>query len=213
MAENDPALLALLPPELLARVETEGLRVSPGQNPAKPYVTTAQGKVTKGSGRPPGANDIAQISRETAHQRTRGYSDALQMLIPAEGDSGGAAVIQFKELIEQLRRLVVPKPIKRRKECPECKHEVVFEVDKAPDVKALIFAIERLAGVAPKTLEVHTRSEELIAILRDDRLMGTVEFVALTPEERARRARAMMMLNTPGGPRPDDVDGEYREVE
>ena len=72
MTENDPAVLALLSPELLARVEAEGLRVAPGKNPAKPYVTTAQGKVVTGSGRPSGANDIAQISRETAHQRTRG---------------------------------------------------------------------------------------------------------------------------------------------
>jgi hypothetical protein len=50
------------------------LRVSPGQNPNKPMVRDmTNGRLVRGSGRHPRANDAAAVSRRSSYKRSKSY--------------------------------------------------------------------------------------------------------------------------------------------
>lgn len=193
MPRPNEELVDLLTPELREKVEAGEYRIQgEGQNPAKPVVIdAATGRIVKGSGRPQNANDIAAVSKQTAFKRSKSYNEALEVMAPAYRDTPGA-IISLEELIEQAKKLIVPEKRKHKKDCPQCHTEVVFEVDRLPDAKTLIFMIERLAGAAAKTTEVNVHSEEYVRILHDKRVVQQVEIVALTAEQRAANARAVL---------------------
>lgn len=190
-------LLELLSPELREKVESGEYRVAPGQNALKPYVTdAATGRVVKGSGRPLGANDPAQVARTSAYKKTKNYSQAMELMVPVEKNSPGA-IMSFEELLEQARKLVIPENRRYTKDCPVChenglRTQVTFQVERAPDVKTLIFLIERLAGEAAKTTDVNVHSEEIVRVLHDQRILQQVEIVTLSADERAERIRRVI---------------------
>lgn len=190
-AAHDARLRNLLTPELRSRVESgEYEIVGMGQND-KPVVVNADTKrFVKGSGRPLNANDPAWTGKVTAYKRSAAYKDALEQFIPAWKDDSPDAITSLEELVASAKKLATPQKVKMEKECPcGCGESVVFEVDKLPDAKMVMFLIERLAGAATKTENINVRSEEVIALLTDKSLATGLQIVSLTPEQRAENAR------------------------
>ena len=185
---DSPPLFDLLSDELRDRALEGSVKVWPGKNPLKPYVTDAvTGKVVKGSGRPAGGNDLGLISKQTAFKRSRNYREALQAFFPADRNGSPDAIGSLQEMAELLMKAVRGKPVALS--CPSCKHS--FEVPIQPDTKALTWAMENLAGRARETTDINLRSEQIIQILHDPTPENIIEVVSISPEERAERALAV----------------------
>lgn len=187
--------------DVLAKIREGQFRVAgPGMRPGKPVVIdSATGKWVEGSGRPEGANDPAQIGREHGFKHSRLYQDTLERLVPAMKGDSEYAVSSLEELLVAARRVTTDttQTVTREHECSECGHAdfVTVTVEGKPDAKVLTFLIERLVGAANKTQDVNLRSEELLRIVEDKRVIHSIEVVTLTPQDMADRKRAVAEQN------------------
>ena len=187
--------------DVLAKIREGELRVAgPGQKPGKPVVIdSATGKWVEGSGRPANANDPAVIGKEHGFKHSRLYQETLERLVPAMKGDGEYAVTSLEELLVAARRVTTDttQTVSRAHECSECGHEdlVTVTVEGKPDAKVLTFLIERLVGAANKTQDVNLRSEELLRIVEDKRVVHSIEVVTLTPQDMADRKRAVAEQN------------------
>ncbi|MCR4341823.1 MAG: hypothetical protein NUW01_18260 [Gemmatimonadaceae bacterium] len=165
----------------------------PGMKPGKPVVVDAStGRWVEGSGRPANANDPAALGKQTAFKHSRVYQETLERLVPAMRTEGEYAVTSLEELLMAARRVTTDTTRKIEHECSECGHSDTLVVEGRPDAKVLTFLIERLVGAANKTTEVNLRSEELLRIVEDKRILVGLEVVGLTPEMLAERKRAVL---------------------
>lgn len=184
-------LLEHLTPALREKVERGELLVFEGQRADKPVLRDAySGKIVKGSGRPPKANDIALISRKTAFKRTRTFSEAFDAFIPSKREDNPEAIISLEELIDYAAKVARGWHSYKDVDCPSCNHHFSVEMQNKPDAKLLSFLIERRVGKAKETMEINTRSEQIIAMLSDK--TPVVEVIALTPKEKMERTRAIL---------------------
>lgn len=164
----------------------------PGADPSKPVVVDAStGRIVKGSGRPPNANNPAVVGKVAAAKRTRAYNEALQAFVPVDRDGSPEAIVSLQELMEAAARVATGKSVAVT--CPECKTE--FGASVGVDSKVLTFLLERLLGRATETKDINIRSEQLVAMLHDFTPSKTREVIALTPEERAERARRAQIVD------------------
>ena len=186
MNTEQQQLLEALSPELRVRAERGEVLLFPGKDSLRPVVRDAvTGRIVKGSGRPPAANDIGRISKQTAYKRTRSFSEAFDSFIPAVRTDNPEAIISLEELITTAARVAQGEEVEVS--CPACKHKF-YEHIKA-NAKLLEFLIERRVGRAKETMEVNIRSEELIQMLNDQ--SPVIEVVDITPDERAARMLAV----------------------
>lgn len=166
--------------------------IGPGRFPDKPVVHDQRGRFVKGSGRPLAANDPVAVGKTTGYLRSKSYADALEALIPVDAEGPDTAVTSLVELVAAAKKLAVPENKAVEFECTACHHANRVIVEAKPDQKMLSFLIERLAGAAQKTMQVNTHSEEVVRLMSDSRVLHSVEFIALTPEEKAERARKVI---------------------
>lgn len=154
------------------------------------------GRFVKGSGRPLKANDAALVGRKTGWMRRRSTQEFFEQLLPAEREDSSHAVTSLRELMTQAAKLANGVPTKV--ECPKCEHTWMEPL--RPDSKVLTFLIERAVGKAPETKDVNItgRIEQITAVLNDPTPLRTIEVVALSPEERAARKRAMAESDAAG---------------
>lgn len=185
-----------LAPEVLALIESGEAKVAgPGQELGRPVVVYASsGRFVAGTGRPANANDVAEVSRDTAFKRTKAYADALNRFIPAYKEQG--AISSLEELLEAARKVTTDTTYHTEvvHACSECGHEdvVPITIPGKPDAKVLTFLIERLVGAANKTQEVNVHTDEVMRIMTDQRVLHQLEVVSLTPEQLAERKRLVL---------------------
>jgi hypothetical protein len=124
------------------------LRVSPGQNPNKPMVRDmTNGRLVRGSGRHPRANDAAAVSRRSSYKRSKSYREAIERAIPYENPE---ARYSLEKLIDAAFNAADGSP--QYVQCEGCgKHQV--KVLKQ-DGNLIFKLIELLVGSAPKTIEL-----------------------------------------------------------
>lgn len=164
----------------------------PGQNPLKPVVVeAATGRIVKGSGRPINANDPAVVGKVSAAKRSRAYNEALQAFVPVDRDGTPEAIVSLQELMEAAARVATGKSVEVV--CAHCSQP--FNASIGVDSKVLTFLLERLLGRATETKDINIRSEQLVAMLHDYSPSQAREVIALTPEERADRARRAQVID------------------
>lgn len=180
---------------VLAQIEAGTARITaPGQTPGRPVVRNVKtGHPVKGSGRERNANDIALVAKTTGFKRSRAYNEALEQLMPAWKGDSEAAVSSLEELLEAVKKVTTDTTARHDVKCPECAHEWTITIAGRPDPKVLTFMVERLVGAAKKTEEVTSRSEEVIRVMNDQRVLHSIEVIDLTPKERAERVRQVML--------------------
>lgn len=174
-------LTEMLPSNLEEKVTEGKWNVYEGQNPEKPVVIDENGRLVKGSGRWPGANDPAQTGKTYGYKNSKNYQDALKTLIPLEGDESTRG--SFAWLVEQGRIAAEGSP--QRIKCPECEYNGIYAFKK--DATAIIKLIELVHGRAKETSEISIRSEELIAILDTRTPLNELIVHDITAEEIERR--------------------------
>lgn len=162
------------------------LEVLDGEHTDKPVVRDSQTKrLVKGSGRYPNANDIAEISRETAVLRTRTHQKLMEALISVE-DNDPDAVISLRGLVQQVVDAVIGG--EETLKCKACGELAVYrrKVDTATGFKL----IEKMTGRAAQTVEQKIEENTLAALLADRETR--TEVFGISPgeaEERERMAR------------------------
>jgi hypothetical protein len=176
-------LADLLPEPLKAKVEAREYTVQPGQNPLRPVVRNLEGKLVRGSGRYPNANDIAKTARLTGYKKSKTYREALEHLVPLEG--GEEKRGSFAWWLKEAYSAAEGSP--QRVECPheECdqRHLVAFKKDGQ-----LIFKlIELLSGKARETQDLNIKSESLIAVLNERTPVHEITVHTIDPNESIRR--------------------------
>ena len=181
-------LIKLLVPNLEEKVTDGKWNVYEGQNPEKPVVIDENGRLVKGSGRWPGANDPAVTGKTYGYKNSKSYQDALKTLIPLEGDEETRG--SFAWLVEQGRIAAEGSP--QRIKCPECDYNGIFAFKK--DANAIIKLIELVHGRAKETQDINVRSQELIAVLDTRTPMEELNVHDITDEEIERR---QIMLEEP----------------
>ena len=116
---TDEELLELLTPELRAGVLGGTLRIwGPGQNPLKPVVMDLKGRVVKGSGRFPNANDAAVVGTASAWKRSGTYQEALETFVTrykAEAAEGKTSLEEIMEVAARIVRGWEEKEVRRHK--------------------------------------------------------------------------------------------------
>ena len=200
MSKSDPQrdylLSSLSSPELRARVESGELLILPGQNPEKPVLRdAATGRLVKGSGRAPKANDLGVIAKTTAYKRTRSFTEWFDAFIPSTRDQAPNAIISLEELIKTAAEVAQGYEELLAITCPECKHQFQKTHRSKPDAKLLAFLIERRVGKAKETQEISIRSEQIVQMLNDPTPITTVEVIEVSPAERADRMKQIKAAN------------------
>lgn len=191
LAADANGLLDLLTPELREKVEAgEYVIRGPGQND-KPVVVDTAGRIVKGSGRPPNANNPAVVGKVSAAKRSRAYAEAMQAFIPVDREGSNEAIVSLEELLESAARVATGKAV--GVSCPECRHEFLAQI--GVDSKVLTFLLERLLGRATETKDINIRSEQLVAMLHDYTPSKAREVIAVSPQERAERARRAQIID------------------
>jgi len=188
-----PDLYALLSDDLRVGVDEGRFRVvGEGQDDKPVVVDATTGRWVKGSGRSLNANDPAQVGRETAFKRSRAYGEVLEAFLPAWRGDSDAAISSLEELVAAAVKLAQGHETAYDVVCPSCEHKHVIQVAAPPNQKMVEFLIKRLAGDATKTINTNTRSEEIVKVMSDQRILHQIEVIDITPEERARRKREVI---------------------
>lgn len=183
-------LISLIPVELRAKVETGELEVLPGQNPAKPVIREVlTGRLVKGSGRYPKANDAAAVSKATAYKRSSSYRQGLELMIPLEGDE--TKVGSFPWLLKQAIEEAQGYDYEVR--CPDC--DTPVHVYKKRNAMFLFKFVEMLAGKARETQDLNIKSESLVAVLNAREPVREVIVHSIDPEIARQRREAIELAD------------------
>ncbi len=182
MVDNSSDLISLLPPDLKEKVEEGTYSVYPGQNPEKPVVLDEKGRLVKGSGRWPNANDPAWTGKVSGYKKSKSYREALETLVPLEGDEQTRG--SFAWWIEQGMQAAEGSP--QRIECPcGCEYKGIYAFKK--DAQMIFKIIELLHGKAREAMDINVKSEQLVAILNERVPMNTIEVHTIDPADVERR--------------------------
>lgn len=187
--ERVEELLAYLPKALKNKVIAGELQVFEGQNPEKPVILDTAGKLVKGSGRYPKANDPAEIGKQYGYKNSRNYNDAIKMLIPIDGPAEQKG--SFAWLVNQGFEAAEGSP--QIINCPECGHSGIKVFKK--DSNAIIKLIELVHGRAKESQEINVKSEQLIGILDTRIPFDQLSVHSLTVEEIEERKRIVFDSN------------------
>ena len=175
-------LLQYLPSYLIARVELGELEVLPGQRVDKPVVReAATGKLVKGSGRYPRANDPAQLGRLTAYKHSKSYREAVENLFPIDGDESKPGSMAW--LAKNIREAAEGSP--QTLTCGECGATSLHAFKK--DGLLLFKLLELLAGKARETQDLNVRSESLVAVLNTREPITDITVHAIDPRAAQER--------------------------
>ena len=151
----------------------------------------ASGHFVKGSGRSLKANNPAVIGKISAAKRSRAYTEALQAFVPVDREGTPEAITSLEELMTAAARVATGKSVGVT--CPNCQTE--FGASIGVDSKVLTWLLERVLGRATETQNINVRSEQLVQMLTDYTPSGAREVVAVTPAERAERARQARIID------------------
>jgi len=199
--EEKAALLDKLNDEHRELVEAGVYKVAPGQD--YPLLRWARGnrkgQFVEGGGRPVNSNDIAQISRDTAYQRTNEYRRVLEKLVPASTDETKRGT--FGWLVKQGMNAAEGGDVTKDFHCKECGAENTVVVWKRPDSNAIIKIMEMVAGQAPKQQDINLKAEHLYKLIDEREDAASIKVHAVDPHERARREALQL------------EDGEWRDVD
>ena len=185
-AAEEEVLVALLPDPLKEKVEAGEYSVYRGQKPEKPVVIDTNGRLVKGSGRWPGANDAAAIGRRYGYKDSGDYQTAMKILVPIDGgeDERGS----FAWLVNQGFDAAEGSPQKIK--CPDCGYNGLFAFKK--DSNAIIKLIEMVHGKAKESQDINIKNEQLIGILQSRVSINDLSVHDITDEEIAERERFMI---------------------
>lgn len=144
-------LLQFVSDDVAQRVRDGEYELLPGMRADKPVIRRIDnGRLVQGSGRYPKANDIGQVSKETAYLRTNDYRAALQASIPATASP--ATRYSLELLIDKFMYAIDGQPKPMRCEHPNCnqQHSWVQPIDTT----AVFKLIENLVGKAEQVQRV-----------------------------------------------------------
>lgn len=193
-------LIDLAPPEYREQIIAGEIEVLPGQNPLKPVVRWAdgpqKGQILAGSGRYPRANDIAQVSKETAVKRTKSYQEAMNLLMDADAgpDVKGSFAWWYEQAMDAAQghpttvTVICPhaNPDDPDAGCKDLSHSQRVIVQKK-DGNLIFRLLELKHGKAKETVEVNAQTHAMIQVLEQRDVVVTVYDVgAEALEERTR---------------------------
>ena len=174
--KNHPELLELLNPELREKVEKEGWSCYEGQNPAKPVVLDEYGRIAKGSGRWPNANDPGLMGKLTGYKKSETYRQALETLVPMDGDENRRG--SFAWWLQQGMEAAEGSP--QRVQCNACGKPQVVAFKK--DGNLIFKIVELLSGKAKETQDINLKSQQLIAVLNERTPLDKVHVFTIDEE-------------------------------
>lgn len=187
--ERRQELIGFLPEDLRKRVEEGELQVFEGQKPEKPVLIDDKGRLVKGSGRYPNANDPAKIGRQYGYKNSKDYQDAMRKLIPIDGDVDQKG--SFAWLVTQGFDAAEGSPQNIR--CPNCDYKGLVAFKK--DSNAIIKLIEMVHGRARESQDINVKSEQLIGILDTRIPLDQLAVHSLTEEEIQERKNIVLEGN------------------
>lgn len=169
--DNATSLLDFCPPEYREQVLAGEIELLPGQKEDKPVIRWAdgpkKGQILPGSGRFPKANDIAAVSKATAHKRTASYQEAMNLLmnVDAGPEVRGSFAWWYNQAMEAAegspQRVVVGC---YHDDCDEKAHERTITATRKDGT--LIFKLLELKhGKAKETKEIDVNQKTMIDLM------------------------------------------------
>lgn len=143
------------------KVATNNYRIYPGQNPDKPVVLNASGNFVPGSGRWPNANDPGWVSKTTAHKRTNSYRQAMETLVPLEGDETTRG--SFAWWVAKAMEAAEGSP--QRVNCPSCGEASVYAFKQ--DGNLIFKIVELMHGKARESQDINVQSHHIVEALNE----------------------------------------------
>ena len=187
--ERRAELLEVIPEDLRKRVEEGELQIFEGQKPEKPVLIDMAGRLVKGSGRYPNANDPVKIGKQYGYKNSKDYNEAIKKLIPLDGPPEQKG--SFAWLVNQGFEAAEGSP--QRIKCPSCGHNDLFAFKK--DSNAIIKLIELVHGKARESQDINVQSSQLIGILETRIPLDQLAVHSLTDEEIEERKAIVLEGN------------------
>lgn len=176
--DTAPELLDFCPPEYLEQVLAGDIELLPGQKADRPVIRWAQGpkkgQTLPKTGRFPRANDIAAVSKATAHKRTASYQEAMNLLmdVGAGPDKKGS----FAWWYEQAMDAAIGHPTTVTMICPHANPENPDEgcqdlthnqrvVVQKKDGNLIFKLLELKHGKAKETKEIDINQRQMIDLM------------------------------------------------
>lgn len=197
-------------------VEVRGI----GEKGALILVDAISKQYVKGTDRPEGSPDMAEVGRKNAFKNTNEYRQAWQSMFGLYGDEGASS---FDELMEKLWWAV--QGAKQLVDCPHdgCGRRHVYAFK--PDPKVMFAMVESHIGRASQQLEITGGIDHVHELLRpsDDEDGEEVRVWSVNPQdpqgEAERRKQALLEAGAIEAdwfddqePDPEVLEGEFEEV-
>lgn len=190
----DAEILSLVPDRLKDGVISGEYKVEPRDvwyDPNKPVVIKVSGhKILAGKYKQSG--DLGRISRETSYKRTASYRQALEALVPMDGDENkrGSFAWCLKQFFIACEGSPQLAPCPHPDICPQGgrPHVVAFRREAGPMFKL----IELMAGKAKETQDINVNNKHLVALLNDPTPLTELTIIDLPPEEVRERNRLLL---------------------
>ncbi len=210
---TEQQLIALIDdPDLKARAEAGDLLVTEGQYNRPVLRDAVTKRFVKGSGRSVLLGDNADIARDSAYKKRKGYREAMEHIISVEGDGYGT----FAWLVNELLEAAGGHEVVVKCEHPEAHQKAgdAYHVRIMKRDPQLLFKLaELLTGSAPKTASLDIRKEKLEVHV--DLTKANFEVYRKDPMEASRiRAAVEGAIGTDDDP--EDIltviDAEFTEL-
>lgn len=208
--EDLEAVMDLVPERFQSGVLDGTLVVRPPAtwySPDKPVIVEAANNHIK-HGRYITANNTAQISKQFAYKRKKGYREMQATYIGSQPGEHELQIISLKEIIDALwdacngspQLIDCPHPeLHYGKNATELKHVVAFK----KDANSLFKLYENLVGRATETTDINVNQTALVKLLHDQTPLTDLHVIDLPPEAIYERRKLLESLDT--------TDGEFKE--
>lgn len=187
---NTPELLACVSDEVREMVESGEVEVVPGKVGNKPVIRYSESKQWVkgvGSGQYPGAPNLGQIAKATAHKRTNQFREVLEVLTPLnEGPEVPGSVAWWHDKA-MWAAAGAPQYVQCQHIGCEKKHLVAFK----PDGGLIFKYIEMMGGKAPATMDIQVDATLQMLTAAMSKREVEVKVITADPDEASKRAQAI----------------------